>query len=102
MARISNHQTIYVKVGDTPGELEDDVIMIGKDEHEIEVGQIMYEYIVLTLPVQRVHPEDASGHTTCNPDMLKRLNELKPQEYPGRETMDPRWDVLKDMIEKNK
>ena len=101
-APVNHHQTIFVKVGETPGELEDDVIMIGKDEHEIEVGQIMYEYIILALPVQRVHPEDASGHSTCNPEMLKRLKELRPQEHSGRETMDPRWDALKDMIEKNK
>lgn len=101
-AQINTHQTIYVKVGETPGELEDDVIMIGKDEHEIEVGQIMYEYIILTLPVQRIHPEDASGHSTCNPEMLKRLKELNPEVNSSKESTDPRWDALKDIIEKNK
>ena len=101
MTQISTRQTIFVKVGETPGELEDDVIMIGKDDHEIEVGQLMYEYILLSLPVQRTHPEDASGHSTCNPEMLKRLKELNPDIQPDREKTDPRWDALKDIIEKN-
>ena len=101
MTQISTRQTIFVKVGETPGELEDDVIMIGKDDHEIEVGKLMYEYILLSLPVQRTHPEDASGHSTCNPEMLKRLKELNPDIQPDREKTDPRWDALKDIIEKN-
>jgi uncharacterized metal-binding protein YceD (DUF177 family) len=99
---IQTTQTIFVKVGDTPGELEDDVIMIGKDEHEIEVGQIMYEYIILSLPVQRVHPEDVSGKSKCNPEMIKRLNDYSLTGTKSKEKADPRWDALKDIIEKNK
>jgi uncharacterized metal-binding protein YceD (DUF177 family) len=101
-AAIQASQTIFVKVGETPGELEDDVIMIGKDEHEIEVGQIMYEYIILSLPVQRVHPEDVSGESTCNPEMIKRLNDFSSTGMRKNEKADPRWDALKDIIENKK
>ena len=101
MVEISSIQTVFVKPGDTPGELEDNVIMIGKDEHEIEVGQLMYEYIILSLPVQRVHPVDSSGNTTCNPEMIKRLENLSAAESRTHEQSDPRWDALKGIIEKN-
>jgi len=100
-AGINATQTIFVKVGETPGELEDDVIMIGKDDHEIEVGQLMYEYIILSLPVQRVHPSDASGKSACNPEMIKRLNDLSSGRTQMNEKADPRWDALKNIIEKN-
>ena len=40
MTKIESSQVIYVKYGDTPGEIEDDVVIIGKDDHEIEVGQM--------------------------------------------------------------
>jgi uncharacterized metal-binding protein YceD (DUF177 family) len=93
-------QTIYVKTGDTPGELEDNVIMIGKEEHEIEVGQLMYEYIVLSLPVQKIHPADSLGRSACDPEMLRRIEALSPGETRGK-SGDPRWDALKGIIENN-
>ena len=59
MMGIDAKQTIFVKMGDTPGEIEDDVIMIHKDDHEIEVGQFMYEFIILALPYKKIHPDIA-------------------------------------------
>jgi len=38
MTDVSTTQTIFVKMGETPGEIEDDVLIIGRDDHEIEVG----------------------------------------------------------------
>lgn len=59
MTEIHSTDTIFVKMGDTPGELEDDVLVIGRRDHEIEVGQYFYEFIVLALPYQRIHPDDS-------------------------------------------
>ena len=101
MAAIRQHQTVFVKYGDIPGELEDDVIMIRKEDHEIEVGQLMYEYIVLSLPVQRIHPDDENGRSGCDPDMLEKLKALTAKELNLENQADPRWDALKGIIEKN-
>jgi uncharacterized metal-binding protein YceD (DUF177 family) len=99
---ISNEQTLFVKMGETPGEVEDDVLMIGRDDHEIEVGQYLYEFIILALPYQRVHPDDPEGNPACNPEMLNRLNAHRARESDDKEETDPRWDALKGIIEKNK
>jgi uncharacterized protein len=99
MIGISTGQTIFVKMGDTPGEIEDDVLMIGRDDHEIEVGQYMYEFIMLALPYQKVHPDDAQGNSTCDPEMLKQLEAYRLREADQKENSDPRWDALKDIIE---
>lgn len=101
MSDIHQTQTVFVKYGDVPGELEDDVIMIRKEDHEIEVGQLMYEYIVLSLPVQRVHPIDENGYSGCDPEMLEKLNALSAKELHVENQGDPRWDALKGIIEKN-
>jgi uncharacterized protein len=98
LSQVQAVQTIYVKTGETPGEMEDDVIVIGKDAYEIEVGQLMYEYIVLSLPVHRIHPADSNGLSGCDPEMLKKLEALSPGEAQT-EKGDPRWDALKGMIE---
>lgn len=98
MAEIDTEQTIFVKLGEEAGEIEDDVIMIHRDDHEIEVGQYMYEFILLALPYQRYHPNDHKGVPACNPDMIRRLEELQGKEENTDQT-DPRWDTLKGIIE---
>jgi len=101
-APISSLQTVFVKTGSTPGEIEDDVLMIGRDDHEIDVGSYMYEFIILALPYKRIHPSDKDGNSLCNPEMLKRLDAHSIIESKEEEKTDPRWDVLKGIIEKNK
>jgi uncharacterized metal-binding protein YceD (DUF177 family) len=99
---VSTTQTIFVKLGETPGEIEDDVLIIGRDDHEIEVGQYLYEFIMLALPYQRIHPDDSEGHSTCSQEMLKQLEAHRTKESDSEEMNDPRWDALKRIIEKNK
>ncbi len=99
---VSTTQTIFVKLGETTGGIEDDVLIIGRDDHEIKVGQYLYEFIILALPYQRIHPDDSEGHSTCNPEMLKKLDAHRSKEPEGEEKNDPRWDALKGLIEKNK
>ena len=98
---IGASQNIFIKTGDNHEEIEDDVVMIGRDEHEIEVGQYLYEFIILALPFQRIHPAD-DGHSLCNPDMLEKLEAHRTKEKDQKDVTDPRWDVLKRIIEKNK
>ena len=100
MTVIETSQTIYVKMGETPGEIEDDVIMINKDDHEIDVGQFIYEFIILALPYKRIHPDDEQGAPACNPEMIRRLDDHRGNQVQEDQT-DPRWDALKGIIEKN-
>lgn len=99
MTGISSSQSVFVKMGDTTGEIEDDVLMIGRDDHEIEVGQYLFEFIILALPYQKVHPEDSRGNSTCDPEMLKLLDAHRFREPDQKEKSDPRWDALKGIIE---
>jgi uncharacterized metal-binding protein YceD (DUF177 family) len=99
MTGISTSQSIFVKMGDTPGEIEDDILMIGRDDHEIEVGQYLFEFIILALPYQKVHPEDAQGNSTCDPVMIEKLDAHRFREPDQKENGDPRWDALKGIIE---
>lgn len=101
MTDISTTQTIFVKMGETPGEIEDDMLIIGRDDHKIEVGQYLYEFIMLALPYQKIHPDDSEGNSTCNPEMLKQLDAHRTKEPDREEKIDPRWDALKGIIEKN-
>jgi uncharacterized metal-binding protein YceD (DUF177 family) len=96
---VDTRQDLFVKTGDTPGEIEDDVIMIHPEDHEIEVDHFLYEYIVLSLPVKKVHPENEEGKSGCDQEMIGRIAALHGEREKDSGT-DPRWDTLKQMIKK--
>lgn len=97
MTGISVTKTVYLKLGDSSGEIEEDVIMIHWDDHEVDVSQLMYEFMVLALPCQRIHPDDEHGQPLCDPVMLQKLENYQGKRKEKEET-DPRWDALKGII----
>jgi len=86
---VDDHPRLIVKFGDAYEEEDDDIIVIPHEEHQIDVRQHIYEYILLSLPLRRVHPDDELGQSTCDPDMLSALERL--QVHPPA---DGRWDAL--------
>lgn len=90
---------LFVRFGDTSEEQTDEIIVLSHAEHELDVSQYIYEYSHLALPYKRVHPNDKKGKSTCNKEMLKKLNEYLIQEE--QENTDPRWDGLKDLLNHN-
>jgi uncharacterized protein len=89
---IEGRQTLILKYGDHFEEESDEIIIIPSDLHEFDVSQLIYEYMVLLLPIRKVHPEDEDGNSGCNPEVIKRLEELRVEEQN-----DPRWEVLKNL-----
>jgi uncharacterized metal-binding protein YceD (DUF177 family) len=55
---------------------EDDVIFIHRHETVIDVSEWLYEYVMLSLPIRRVHPDNPDGSSGCNPVALKLLDQL--------------------------
>ena len=101
MTSVEAIQDIFVKTGDFSGELEDNVIMINKEDHEIDVAQYLYEYVVLSLPMQKIHPDREGGESGCDPEMLNKLKEYAAQKPEKKRDPDPRWDALKGILENN-
>jgi uncharacterized protein len=75
-----------------------DILSVPVDEHELDLKQHIYEFIHLALPIKRVHPDDNKGNSTCDPLMLKKLEELIVEDEVEN---DPRWDELKKLINDN-
>ena len=79
-------------------EVDPDMITMPLDEHEIDLSQFFYEYIHLALPLKRIHPDDSEGRTTCNPEMIRKLED---HLISGETDYDPRWDELKKLTRNN-
>lgn len=82
---------LIVKYADKHEEISDEIITIPSKESNFDIHQLIYEYINLMLPIKKAHPDDEEGNLTCNPEMVKRLNEY------SEPTADPRWDALKNI-----
>jgi len=87
---IRGKERLIVKFGDEFLELDEEIQIIPESETQFDTSPFLYEYIHLLLPMKRVHAEDDQGNSSCNPDMLAKLNELLQNR-----TQDPRWEKLK-------
>jgi uncharacterized protein len=95
---IACQNRLLIKFGKDRDDSNPDIITIPADEHELDIKQYLYEFIHLALPIQRVHPEDKTGKSSCNPEMLQKLNQ---HIINDEKENDPRWDELKKLINNN-
>jgi uncharacterized protein len=95
---VSSENRILVKFGKSIDDIDPDIISVSADENELDLQQQLYEFIMLALPIKRVHPADKKGRSTCDPVMLKKLEELIIEEEKEN---DPRWDELKKLMNDN-
>ena len=95
---IQSENRLLVKFGKSIDDIDPDIISVPADEHEMDLQQHIYEFIMLALPIKRVHPADKKGNSTCDPVMLKKLEELIIEE---EKVNDPRWDELKKLMNDN-
>ncbi|MVT10513.1 YceD family protein [Chitinophaga tropicalis] len=83
-----------VKMVDNPDELNDDedpdVSYISKTESHLNVAEWIYEFINLSIPMQRIHPEK-DGKSGCDPKVLEMLDKMNQQ---SGEKDNPIWKDL--------
>ncbi|MFT3737241.1 MAG: DUF177 domain-containing protein [Breznakibacter sp.] len=95
--QVKHKARIYVKFGEEYDEPSDEIIVLPHDEHQLNVAHLIYEFIGLSLPVQRLHEDNS-----CDPQMIARLDEFKDYQSDDNQAGDPRWDELKKLLDKNK
>lgn len=83
-----------VKLGEEYTE-DDEVITVPETDAVLDTAWLIYEAIVLAVPIQHVHqPGD------CNDAMMRKLQELsaaRSSDADATEDIDPRWAALKSL-----
>lgn len=74
---ISYQGSLFIKFSSLIQEEQGDVIYVDPNEGELNLSQYIYESICLSLPYQKIHPLDEEGESTCNPEMLERLEAIE-------------------------
>lgn len=103
---ISSNLNLIVKFGEEYNDENEEILIIPYSDHSFNIAQYIYETIVLTVPVKKVHPGIEDG--TLKSEILEKLKEFqidsqKNQEIEKNQDVDPRWNKLKNiLIDKNK
>lgn len=98
---VNGELIMVVKFGDEFNNDNEDLLILPHSEYQLNVSQYIYELIVLSVPLKRVHPGVIDG--SLKSEVLEKLEELSPKaadikENENGEDIDPRWNKLKNLL----
>jgi uncharacterized metal-binding protein YceD (DUF177 family) len=95
---IKGNLKLVVKFGDAFNDENEELLIVPHGEFQINVAQYIYESIVLSVPLRRIHPGVKDGSLT---EVIEKLESLAPKENKESEQkneIDPRWENLKKLL----
>ncbi|GGA70204.1 DNA-binding protein [Flavobacterium palustre] len=96
---IKGKMKLIVRFGEVFNNDNEELLILPFGEFEIDIAQYIYEMIVLSVPLKRVHPGVKDG--SLKTEVLDKLSELQVKEIKEEnkeENIDPRWDKLKQLL----
>ena len=68
----------FIKFAEDPANMNDEpeVIFISRDQTVLDVSQLVYEFINLCLPIQKMGCEKPGNEPQCNKEVLKFLKQI--------------------------
>lgn len=87
---------VMVKLADNPEEMNEqeedpDVYYINRGESHLHLEDWIYEFINLSIPMQKTCAKDEKGNSTCNEEVLAKLSQAINQ---NNEEANPMWKAL--------
>jgi len=86
---IGGEDRLILKFGSDFHEESEEIQVVPYGENHFDISPFIYEYIHLSLPVRRIHPENEQRENTCDAETIRRLENLSTSSEP-----DPRWEAL--------
>lgn len=87
------HEQQVAKFSEEEIDEDEEIITLGKNDHEINIAGLLYEYINVAVPFIAVCSDE--GNTPyCDKEMLDSLSKLTVNNEQT-EQPDPRWEALK-------
>jgi uncharacterized protein len=89
---------IVFKYGDADEELSDEIMIIHRDTDSLELGQYIYEFISLEVPIKKLHPR-YQQEPDDDSEAAGKIIYTSGSDAGGddEENIDPRWEKLKKL-----
>jgi uncharacterized metal-binding protein YceD (DUF177 family) len=95
--KIKAKSNLVVQFGDVFNNENEALLILPHGEFQLDVSQYIYENIILSVPVKRIHPGVKDG--TLQTEAIETLEKLSPKEENNEnEDIDPRWENLKKLL----
>jgi uncharacterized metal-binding protein YceD (DUF177 family) len=95
---IDHDYQLIVKFGD-PAESTDEVIVLDSESADLNVGEIIYDFILLAIPIShRITECETLENPPCDMTIVRYLNENKVEQKDPEETL-KLWDQLRKAID---
>lgn len=77
-------------------ESTEEIMVVAKREHELDIAGLLYEYINVSVP-HYMKCSEQGDNITCDETVLAKLNDLaaEQREEKQKKQTDPRWEALK-------
>jgi uncharacterized metal-binding protein YceD (DUF177 family) len=89
---VKSEEKIFLKNGNVE-ETNETLLVMPEGETEVDLSQVLYEFISLSVPSRRVPCEIDKKKFKCDKVMLQKLGEISLEEEPQVEN--PLWEELK-------
>ena len=95
---VESDYQVMIKHGN-PDESTDEVIFIEEDAPVFQVGKIIYDFVMLSVPIShRIPGCDQMENAPCDFSILNYLNQHQPEEEKGNDDDSP-WQDLKNIVD---
>jgi uncharacterized metal-binding protein YceD (DUF177 family) len=91
------NRKVVFKYGEEEKELGDDIYTITHDTHNLDLGQLMYEFIALEIPIRKLHPRFKNEEESDDENEEGKVIYTSSTEKEEDDKMDPRWEQLKKL-----
>lgn len=90
-----NEQLIVKFTDEDLAETTDEIIVLAKHEHELDLAPVLYEFINVSVP-HYIKCSEQGNNITCDETVLAKLSNLSAEQQETEQT-DPRWEALKNI-----
>ena len=96
---IENEIKVLVKYGEEYDDSDEDVITIPHQAHAFNVAQLIYEDVMLSVPMKKLSPNVSEKDL----ELLEKFSPAVDETEEAEEETgtDPRWDALKKLKDRN-
>jgi uncharacterized protein len=98
---IKTVKKLVFKYGDKDEELSDEIVMIHRDSDSLELGQYIFEFIALEIPMKKLHPrfreEEEAEDSSSEGKIIYTSGTSAEDDKEGDGNIDPRWEILKKL-----
>lgn len=98
---IAIEEQLFLKYADRVEELTDEIELILWDTQQINIARYLFDFIVLSLPMKKLHPRFRQEETDDDPEqegkVVYRSDSPNPDQEDQEPPIDPRWELLRKL-----